>query len=274
MKQAILWERKAVNYVTKSFRPSSLEGSHNKVEFKSDESTLTISTAVECSSSQDGSVGSAPSFGDKFKAEEKDENEDEEEDEEYCMPARIVQILNNSFTVLNFGEELNETAAHDSIVLEMEDEDTDDDVDDDDDDTSCSSGCNSTSCDPKDDAGSAHCRTITQNDFFQECLLQKTGGCFVVHFYSETEQSQKLDRRLAELAKDHHFKQVNFRRIQGLLAPFVAPRLGVLKFPGLVAIKCGQVLDKQCDFESLGLLEGDDQWDEEFLRLWMAKNTQ
>ena len=58
------------------------------------------------------------------------------------------------------------------------------------------------------------------------------------------------------------------------MTPFIAPKLGVRRFPAVVAMNSkGQVLDKLIDFEMIGLLVGDDEWDEEYILDWIEKST-
>ena len=149
-------------------------------------------------------------------------------------------------------------------------------------------------------------RTITQNDLFKECF--GGGGMWggsiscsisIVHFFevddsscnlqlganiddlssskqaqalSITGRSAKIDHILEECAMIH--TNCKFLRINGKLTPFIAPKLGVRRFPAVVAMNSkGQVLDKLIDFEMIGLLVGDDEWDEEYILDWIEKST-
>ena len=149
-------------------------------------------------------------------------------------------------------------------------------------------------------------RTITQNDLFRECF--GGGGMWggtnsntvsIIHFFEMdessanlnpqpagdddeedmdhasvpvTERSAKLDHILENCAQEH--TGCKFLRINGKLTPFMAPKLGVRRFPAVVAMNSkGQVLDKLIDFEMVGLLLGDDEWDEEYIEEWIESTT-
>ena len=160
--------------------------------------------------------------------------------------------------------------------------------------------------------------TITQNELFQECFCGTGSGkttITVVHFFNnnnnssdgESEEccgiSQAIDRALNTCASEGYVgNNVRLVRINGKLAPFIAPQMGLKRFPALVALgsqrkhqRQGEtsamnfweqqqhkqtakvvgtkvVLDKLFDFHMLGLCSGDDEWDADYIADWIETN--
>ena len=81
-------------------------------------------------------------------------------------------------------------------------------------------------------------RTVTQDDILDKCF-GKSAGKVVLYFYSseDLEQGEYLDQRLTQLAS--LFRGCKFLRVEGSLAPLIARKLNVKKFPTIVAMNNG-----------------------------------
>lgn len=91
-------------------------------------------------------------------------------------------------------------------------------------------------------------RTINQNEFLMECLVQGQGSS-VIHFFDNSSQhSQVLDTHLQALAL--RLPTCKFLRIDSNWTHFVASKLQITKFPTLLALQDKIVLDRLTDFGS------------------------
>jgi hypothetical protein len=121
--------------------------------------------------------------------------------------------------------------------------------------------CNLTVSVPKPRYGNY--RTINQNEFFIECMINGEGSN-IIHFFDEnSEESQELDLLLEKMAKK--FPTCKFLRIDSALTQFVSSKLMITKFPALVAIRNKVVLDRLMDFE------GKESVTEEYVKTWLLK---
>ena len=87
-------------------------------------------------------------------------------------------------------------------------------------------------------------RTITQNDFFAECLAEEEDACTTfIHFFSEeqSEQREMLDDEFSKISQTH--ARCKLLRINGKLAPFLAAKLRIRTFPAAVVMQHGTVVD-------------------------------
>ena len=113
---------------------------------------------------------------------------------------------------------------------------------------------------------STNYRTMTQNEFFLEHMLgletktATTSTTTIVHFADDdASESRVIDRYLGRISArtnaDFHGK-VRFVRLNGKLAPFVAPKLGIKRFPCIASMKPnGQIQQKLSDFHVTGLFQ-------------------
>ena len=98
-------------------------------------------------------------------------------------------------------------------------------------------------------------RTITQNDIFGACFGLNSGTS-VVHFFGENcDTSNSIDTQLEIFCARQ--TTTNFFRINGRLALFVIKKFRVRKFPSVVVIEDGEVLDvlEQFDDDNPSLLQ-------------------
>ena len=123
-------------------------------------------------------------------------------------------------------------------------------------------------------AAAGEYRTITQNDFFQESGDE---GTTIVHFYNGDDNdttTKQIDSILQEMTL--HYPDTRFLRINGKLCPFLAPKMGIQRFPTILALQNGgtRIVDKLCDYELTRLLlkqqQHGDQWDmEDYIHDWI-----
>jgi hypothetical protein len=123
--------------------------------------------------------------------------------------------------------------------------------------------CNLTVSVPKPHYGNY--RTINQNEFFIECMINGEGSN-IVHFFDEnSEESQELDLLLEKTAKK--FPTCKFLRIDSAMTQFVSSKLMITKFPALVAIRNKVILDRLMDFE------GKESVTEKYVDTWLLKTV-
>jgi hypothetical protein len=92
-------------------------------------------------------------------------------------------------------------------------------------------------------------RTVTQDDILDKCF-GKNAGKVVLYFYNSErhlEQGEYLDKQLTQLAS--LFRGCKVLRVEGSLAPLVARKLNVKRFPTIVAINNGNLEDCLSDME-------------------------
>jgi hypothetical protein len=107
-------------------------------------------------------------------------------------------------------------------------------------------------------------RTINQNEFFIECMINGEGANSVIHFFDkDSTQSMELDPLLERMAKK--FTTCNFLRIDSAWTQFVSAKLRIEKFPTVLVIRNKVVLDRLSDFEEM------DYFSEEFLHEWVVR---
>jgi hypothetical protein len=107
-------------------------------------------------------------------------------------------------------------------------------------------------------------RTINQNEFFIECMINGEGATSVIHFFDkDSTQSMELDPLLERMAKK--FTTCNFLRIDGAWTQFVSAKLRIDKFPTVLVIRNKVILDRLSDFEEM------DYFSEEFLHEWLVR---
>ena len=92
-------------------------------------------------------------------------------------------------------------------------------------------------------------RTVTQDDILDKCLGNNAGKVVLYFYNSERhlEQGEYLDKQLTQLAS--LFRGCKVLRVEGCLAPLVARKLNVKKFPTIVAINNGKLEDCLSDME-------------------------
>jgi hypothetical protein len=91
-------------------------------------------------------------------------------------------------------------------------------------------------------------RTVTQDDIIDKCLRSNVGKV-VLYFYSneDPEQREYLDKQLTQMA--NLFRGCKFLRVEGSLAPLMARKLKVKKFPTIVAMDNGNFVSCLSDTE-------------------------
>jgi hypothetical protein len=106
-------------------------------------------------------------------------------------------------------------------------------------------------------------RTINQNEFFIECMINGEGASSVIHFFDkDSTHSMEMDALLEIMAKK--FTTCKFLRIDSAWTQFVAAKLGIKKFPTVLAIQNKVILDR-LTFEEM------DYFSEEFLHGWLVR---
>jgi hypothetical protein len=92
-------------------------------------------------------------------------------------------------------------------------------------------------------------RTIDQNEFFVECMINGEGSA-IVHFFDEaSSKGKELDEHLKKMAMK--FTGCKFLRINGAWTQFVSARLGITKFPTIVALRNKVMLDRMAGFDKM-----------------------
>jgi hypothetical protein len=110
-------------------------------------------------------------------------------------------------------------------------------------------------------------RTINQNEFFIECMINGEGTSSVIHFFDkENDLCREVDELLEKTAKK--FTTCKFLRIDSAWTQFVSAKLGIKKFPTVLAIRDKVVLDRLSDFEGMDLF-----FSEEFLHDWLVRTV-
>jgi hypothetical protein len=103
-------------------------------------------------------------------------------------------------------------------------------------------------------------RTIDQNEFFIEFMINGKGSA-IVHFFDEdSSKGKELDDHLKKMAMK--FTGCKFLRIDGAWTQFVSARLGITKFPTIVAIRNKGMIDHLTGFDQMESFCEDDleQW--------------
>jgi hypothetical protein len=109
------------------------------------------------------------------------------------------------------------------------------------------------------------CRTINQNEFFIECMINGEGTSSVIHFFDkENDICREMDEVLERMAKK--FTTCKFLRIDSAWTQFISAKLGIEKFPTLLAIRDKVILDRLSNFEEMDLFSA-----EEFLHEWLVR---
>jgi hypothetical protein len=110
-------------------------------------------------------------------------------------------------------------------------------------------------------------RTINQNEFFTECMINGEGTSTVIHFFDKNNNlCREMDELLEKTAKK--FTTCQFLRIDSAWTQFVSAKLGIKKFPTVLAIRDKVVLDRLSDFEGMDLF-----FSEEFLHDWLVRTV-
>jgi hypothetical protein len=108
-------------------------------------------------------------------------------------------------------------------------------------------------------------RTINQNEFFIECMINGEGTSTVIHFFDKNNNlCREMDEFLEKMAKK--FTTCKFLRIDSAWTQFVSAKLGIEKFPTVLAIRDKVVLDRLSDFEGMNLF-----FSEDFLHAWLVQ---
>jgi hypothetical protein len=108
-------------------------------------------------------------------------------------------------------------------------------------------------------------RTINQNEFFIECMINGEGTSTVIHFFDKNNNlCREVDELLEKTAKK--FTTCKFLRIDSAWTQFVSAKLGIEKFPTVLAIRDKVVLDRLSDFEGMDLF-----FSEDFLHEWLVQ---
>jgi hypothetical protein len=109
------------------------------------------------------------------------------------------------------------------------------------------------------------CRTINQNEFFVECMINGEGTSSVIHFFDKKNNlCREVDEILEKMAKK--FTTCKFLRIDSAWTQFISAKLGIKKFPTVLAIRDKVILDRLSDFEEMDLF-----FSEEFLHEWLVR---
>jgi hypothetical protein len=122
--------------------------------------------------------------------------------------------------------------------------------------------CNLTVTVPKPQYGDY--RTINQNEFFIECMINGEGSSLVHFFDKKSSDSKELDKKLKELARK--FTACKFLRIDGAWTQFISAKLMITKFPTVLAIRNKVVLDRLSDFDRM------DFFNEQYLEEWIVRS--
>jgi hypothetical protein len=108
-------------------------------------------------------------------------------------------------------------------------------------------------------------RTINQNEFFMECMINGE-GLAIVHFFDEdSSEGKELDDHLEKMAMK--FAGCKFLRIDGAWTQFISAKLGITKFPTIVAIRNKVMLDRLTDFDKK------ESFSENDLEQWLLKTA-
>ena len=97
--------------------------------------------------------------------------------------------------------------------------------------------------------GIADYRTVTQIEFMNECVINGTQECCIVHFYSAFDPlSSTLDEMLEQLST---WNSCRFLRINAKFAPLFTSKLKIgISYSTVVALCYGEVLGKMSCFSS------------------------
>lgn len=96
-------------------------------------------------------------------------------------------------------------------------------------------------------------RTINQNEFFTECMINGENKSCVIHFFnSESEKSNQVDDALEDISKMYG-TFAKFLRIDGAWTQFISAKLGITKFPTVIVIRNKVLVDRMvcADMESI-----------------------
>ena len=109
-------------------------------------------------------------------------------------------------------------------------------------------------------SSSSEYRTIDQNEFMMDCMINAK-GCFFLHFFFEgSSRSNAIDKQMEDLASI--YPDCRFLRIDVSLAPFVTSKLKIcIKQSSVVVMKNGSFAGRIADFLSTDCSE---------LREWAA----
>jgi hypothetical protein len=106
-------------------------------------------------------------------------------------------------------------------------------------------------------------RTINQNEFFMECMINGDGSA-IVHFFDEdSSEGKELDDHLEKMTMK--FPGCKFLRIDGAWTQFISAKLGITKFPTIVAFRNKVMLDRLTDFDKM------ESFNENDLEQWLLK---
>lgn len=105
--------------------------------------------------------------------------------------------------------------------------------------------------DEEEEVETAFYRSIDQNEVFAECFgSRQDDPCCIIHFSSEGSlQSAQVDEELSHLST-RYSATYKFLRIRGTGAPFITSKLGITKFPTVVAIRNGSTLARFSNFDN------------------------
>lgn len=106
-------------------------------------------------------------------------------------------------------------------------------------------------------------RTINQNEFFVECMINGEGSSLIHFFDKDSPYSLELNRLMEAMAEK--FTSCKFLCIDGRYAPFIASKLMISNFPTVLAIRNKIVLDRLTNFDRM------DFFLEEYFEDWIVR---
>jgi hypothetical protein len=110
-------------------------------------------------------------------------------------------------------------------------------------------------------------RTLNQNEFLLECIIDGKQGMTIAHFYDkESEDSQAVDSILQNLSR--RSPSVKFIRVDGTQSPLVSKKLMVTRFPTILVMKDRKVRDRISQFGKSEYFSSADE--SRVLRKWVA----
>jgi hypothetical protein len=110
-------------------------------------------------------------------------------------------------------------------------------------------------------------KTVTQNDFLLECVIDGKDSISIVHAFDESENSVAVDAVLLEMSKK--YLKCNFCRLDGSKSPLVSKKLVVSRFPTVLILKDREVINRITHFGDSDYFttEGESR----MLRAWVGK---
>jgi hypothetical protein len=110
-------------------------------------------------------------------------------------------------------------------------------------------------------------RTLSQNEFLCECIIDGK-GISIVHFYDEDSKYYRaVDAVLGTMSKK--YPDVRFVRLKGREAPLVSKKLSIIRAPEVLAMKNREVRDRISHFGESEFFSMEDEC--RMLHQWVTK---